>query len=92
MNSNPRSPLKAALAVELARAGMTQRELARLLGVPPTTLSTWLSGAHPAPPDLPSRISTAMGLERSLLPTPEIREGPDRATSHGATRAFGEVN
>jgi len=58
------------LRVELARRGFTQTLLAHLLGVPPTTLSTWLTGAHPAPPDLPHRIETALELPRGALIQP----------------------
>ena len=55
------------LRVELARRDLTQTRLAGMLGVPPTSLSTWLSGAHPAPADLASRIETALGLSRGAL-------------------------
>ncbi len=67
MHSNHRTCLKVAVAIELARAGLTQRQLAQQLGVPPTTLSTWLTGAHPAPGDLSTRIATALGIAPTQL-------------------------
>jgi transcriptional regulator with XRE-family HTH domain len=67
MHSNHRNHLKVAVAIELARAGLTQRQLAQQLGVPPTTLSTWLTGAHPAPGDLSTRIATALGIAPTQL-------------------------
>ncbi len=69
MHSDHRTPLKVAVAVELARAGLTQRQLAQQLGVPPTTLSTWLTGAHPAPGNLSARIATALGIAPTQLLT-----------------------
>jgi DNA-binding transcriptional regulator YdaS (Cro superfamily) len=66
-DTTKRSTFRTTLAVELARAGRTQTELAVLLGVPPTTLSTWLTGAHPAPVNLASRIECTLGLRRGLL-------------------------
>lgn len=67
MHSYHRSPLRAALAIELARVGLTQRELAQQMGVPPTTLSTWLTGAHPPPSDLARRIAEALGVDPAQL-------------------------
>lgn len=48
------------IAIELAKRGMRQRDLARLLDVPPTTLSDWLTGAHPGPSDLADRVRHAL--------------------------------
>lgn len=48
------------IAIELAKRDMRQRDLARLLNVPPTTLSDWLTGAHPSPPDLAERVRNAL--------------------------------
>lgn len=59
--------LKSEVAVELARRSMRQRDLARLLKTPDTTLSDWLRGAHPAPADLPTRIERALGLPAGAL-------------------------
>ncbi len=62
-----RTPLQAALAVELARAGLTQRALAAKLNVPDTTLSDWIRGVHRGPPDLVQRIESALEIApRSL--------------------------
>ncbi len=61
MNTKSNS-LRTRVAVELARRGMRQRDLAQLLNVPPTTLSTWITGAHPAPADLAERIAKALDL------------------------------
>ena len=62
MRKTTRSPLKAVLDVELARAGLTQSDLANRLKVPSTTLSDWVRGAHPPPGDLESRIEKVLGL------------------------------
>lgn len=59
------------LRVELAKANITQRRLAHLLGTPPSTLSTWLNGAAPAPADLVKRIETALDLEPGSLAGPQ---------------------
>jgi DNA-binding transcriptional regulator YdaS (Cro superfamily) len=67
MRTTPRTPLHAAVSVELARASLTQRALADRLGIPDTSLSDWLRGAHPSPPDLPRRIESALGLRRGVL-------------------------
>ena len=67
MGSNNRTAFRAVLSVELARAGMRQRDLAARMGVAPTTLSTWLNGAHPAPTDLAERIERALALRLGAL-------------------------
>lgn len=54
--------IRRAVRVALARKGMTQLDLAHLLGVPPTSLSDWLRGAHPAPPNLVRRLEKALGV------------------------------
>src|SRR2546428_4934721 len=56
-----------ALRVELARRDLTQTQLALLMKLPPTTLSTWIRGAHPAPSDLAGRIEKALGLAAGVL-------------------------
>ena len=68
MCRNDRSPLQAALAVELARSSLTQRDVAALLGVPDTTFSDWVRRVHPGPADLPARIESALGLAPGSLP------------------------
>jgi transcriptional regulator with XRE-family HTH domain len=50
------------LRVELARKGLTQIQLAQKLDVPPTSLSGWLRGVHPAPEGLHRRISEVLGV------------------------------
>lgn len=65
--SKKRSTFRTTLAIELARAGLTQSELAATLGVPSTTLSDWLREAHPGPADLRTRIERALRLRRGAL-------------------------
>jgi plasmid maintenance system antidote protein VapI len=67
MPQTKRTLLQGAVAVELARRGLFQRDLARRLRVPDTTLSDWLRGAHPAPPDLSTRIEKALGMRGGEL-------------------------
>lgn len=60
------------LRAELARRGMTQLDLAHLLGHPVSTLSSWLRSAAPMPPDLARRIEAALDLAPgSLYPEEE---------------------
>lgn len=63
----PRSSFRTAVAVALAREGLTQRDLARRLQMPDTTLSGYLCGAHRSPPDLARRIESALGLRAGEL-------------------------
>lgn len=65
--SNEKLPFRTALRVELARVELTHADLAVKLGVAPTTLSTWLRGAHPPPPDLTERIERALRLPTGRL-------------------------
>jgi plasmid maintenance system antidote protein VapI len=58
------------LRVELAKANITKRRLAQILGEPPSTLSTWLNGAAPAPTDLAQRIEAALDLKLGSLSRP----------------------
>lgn len=62
-----------ALRTQLAARARTQAELAEELGVPPTTLSGWLRGAHPAPSDLVTRIESALQLASGTLTSKEQR-------------------
>ncbi len=55
------------VVVALAQAGLTERDLAMHIGVPDTTLSDWLRGAHPPPKTLPARIESALGLRHGSL-------------------------
>ncbi len=52
---------------ELARRGLREWRLAQMLGHPPSTLSDWLRGVRPAPPDLAERIERALGLRPNAL-------------------------
>lgn len=55
------------LRAELARRNKTQLDLARKLGHPVSTLTSWLRGAAPAPADLGRRIEVALGLNSGAL-------------------------
>lgn len=46
----------------LVEARSTQRRLARLLGVPPSTLNQMITGRMPPWPDLEARARRALGL------------------------------
>lgn len=52
----------------MRRRGLTNKELARLAGVPPSTLSEWRHGASPRDYRAVQRIATVLGtsLERLL--------------------------
>lgn len=74
------NPLDAvALRMEMARMAMTRRQLACELQVRPSTLSSWLNGASPAPKDLAARIEAAMRL----------RPGTLRRSSNDVTKSQG---
>ena len=45
-------------------------EAIQIIGEPPSTLSTWLHGAAPAPEDLAERIEAALDLKRGSLAVP----------------------
>lgn len=62
-----RSDFRITLDVELAKLGWTQTDLAQKLEVPPTSLSGWLGGLHPAPEDLVQRIEKALKLSAGFL-------------------------
>jgi DNA-binding transcriptional regulator YdaS (Cro superfamily) len=68
---------QSALRVELARRQLAQWRLALKLGLRPSTLSDYLRGARPAPPELAERIERALRLEQGSL-TIE-KSPPDRA-------------
>ncbi len=55
------------LKAELARQGLTLIALARRIEARPSTLSAWIHGANPAPPDLVGRIEKALGVKRGTL-------------------------
>lgn len=55
------------IRIELARKGWRQTDLAAKIGVRPTTLSSWLSGAYVGPPDLMKRLEAALGLPTGAL-------------------------
>jgi DNA-binding transcriptional regulator YdaS (Cro superfamily) len=71
MRRPPRTRIQAAVAVELARAGLSQADLAHRMGVRPTTLSGWLTGTSPAPAELAAAIEKALGLMTGTLPKAE---------------------
>jgi len=68
-----RTPLQTVVSVELARRGLCQRDLARSLEVPDTSLSDWLRSVHPAPDDLRERIERALGLPTGRLAKREAK-------------------
>lgn len=55
------------LKLELVRRGLSQRSLAGLLDVSPSTFNGWIRAAHPAPEDLQERIETALALPAGEL-------------------------
>jgi transcriptional regulator with XRE-family HTH domain len=65
--NNTRTKLQAALAVELAKAGLTQSELAMRAGWAPSTLSGWLRNVGRPPPNLSSLVENALGIPRGSL-------------------------
>lgn len=69
MSINDNEKFRVTLRVELAKAGLTQRALAKKLNVPDTTLSDWITGAHPAPPDFTCRIEKELGLPAGSFST-----------------------
>lgn len=68
--TNTRTTLQAALAVELAKVGITQTELALRAGWRPSTLSGWLRDVGAPPPDMVARIEQVLGLPRGSLGQP----------------------
>jgi transcriptional regulator with XRE-family HTH domain len=67
VSSDTNEKFRAALRVELAKAGLTQRALAKKLNIPDTTFSDWVRGAHPAPPGFESQIEKELGLHVGTL-------------------------
>ena len=57
----------AELKAELARRGLREWRLAKMLGHPPSTFSDWVRGVRPAPSDLADRIERALGLRPKTL-------------------------
>jgi hypothetical protein len=64
-----------AFDVALAQKQMTRVELARHLGHPPSTLSSWLRGIAPPPTDLVGRIERVLELKPGSLALAR-RQGP----------------
>jgi predicted transcriptional regulator len=65
------------LKAELARRGLREWRLAKMLGYAPTALSDWLRGVRRAPPDLEERIEQALGLRpKSLHAARTAEENP----------------
>jgi hypothetical protein len=69
MTTRPAIPKEAVarLRAYLALKGLTQLDLAKRLGHPVSTLSSWLRGVAPAPHDLVSRIERALKLPSGAL-------------------------
>lgn len=61
------------LMTALAERGMTQRELARTMGVTETTVSRWISGARTPREDMQARISDLLQVTEAELFTPGQR-------------------
>lgn len=76
----------AELRAQLARRGLTQLDLARLLGHPVSTFGNWFRGAHPAPADLVARIERALGLAAGTLAKQGRPVSPPRVEVGGAHR------
>lgn len=55
------------LRTELARSRMTRAQLAKLLGHPASTVSSWLRGVVPALDDLGSTLEQVLGLQPGAL-------------------------
>jgi transcriptional regulator with XRE-family HTH domain len=66
--SNTRTALQAALAVELAKLGMTQSELALGAGWRPSTFSGWVRNIGTPPLDFVERIEEQLRIPRGSLP------------------------
>ncbi len=73
--SNTRTTLQTALAVELAKAGMTQSELALRAGWRPSTLSGWLRNIGAPPADMVARLERALGI-----PSGSLSDSPKKRT------------
>lgn len=67
MSCNADENFRVKLRVELAKAGLTQRALAKKLKMPDTTFSDWIRGAHPAPPGFTSRVEKVLGLPAGTI-------------------------
>ena len=62
-----RTTLQTALAVELAKAGLTQTDLALRGGWRPSTLSGWLRNIGKPPRDLAALLENALDIPRGSL-------------------------
>jgi DNA-binding transcriptional regulator YdaS (Cro superfamily) len=76
----------AELKAELARRGLREWKLARILGHPPSTFSDWVRGVRSPPADLGERIERALGLRPKALCT--ASDAP--ALAGNATRVIRE--
>jgi len=70
-------------------AGLTQQELAELLGVAPTTLSMWESSGVPVPSTLAALISRILGVPPRWLAAPPPAPPPDARPLRRLRRAAG---
>ena len=66
--------LLARLRAHLALKSLTQLDLAKRLGHPVSTLSSWLRGVAPAPDDLIARIERALKLPLGTLADVDISD------------------
>lgn len=71
-----KNDLHTAVAVELARRGLTQAELAHRAGMAPSSLSGWLRGIWPPQPGFVEKLEAALDLTPGTLPS----AGDRRAT------------
>jgi DNA-binding transcriptional regulator YdaS (Cro superfamily) len=65
--TNPKSVDPHKVRVACVEQRVPQWRLARLLSLAPSTLSDYLRGARPAPPNLAERIERALGRTRGSL-------------------------
>ena len=68
------------IVIARRRSGITQREIARRLGVPHTTYNAWEVGARKFPMGGAARIADALGLPIGDL----LREDPGEPQTDGA--------
>jgi ribosome-binding protein aMBF1 (putative translation factor) len=65
--SKNRSALQIALAVALAKASMSQTDLALMVGWRPSTMNGWLRGIGKPPPNFVEQLESALGIPRGSL-------------------------
>lgn len=65
--TNNRNSLQTALAIELAKAGLTQTDLALKAAWRPSTMNGWLRGIGRPPPDFIETIEKTLQIPRGSL-------------------------